>query len=112
MNEKKLLYIKKGRKYEPIAEHLRTDYFSFGNYLLHVCKGGRSFKLIIDPEYAKVLSALYEYRDEACKVLMEGLKVRRGDVKIKLTMGEVTIKKATGDVKSNVLNYLKEKGTK
>jgi len=74
MNDKKLLYVKEGRKYKPIAEYYTTDYMGFGHYLVHICKGSTSFKLILNPEYANVLAALHEHRDEACKVLMKGLE--------------------------------------
>jgi hypothetical protein len=76
MNEKKLLYVKEGRKYKPISEYYSYDYLPFGHYLLHVCEGSTSFRLLIEPEYAKVLAALYEYKDEACKVLMNSLGYR------------------------------------
>lgn len=121
--EDKKIYVKRGRKYEPIAEYYTTDHLGYGTYLLHICKGSRSFTLMLKPEYANILAALREHRDESCKILMESLKYNHKEVKLTERAKELwnelskelnkkdlkLFQKSAHDVIEDLFNFLSEK---
>ena len=75
---KKLYYIKKGRRYEPVSEYDSDllDSFHKGTHLVQVYPGGSSRRYDIDPAYAAMIAAGRVAEDAISRALMQASDMR------------------------------------
>jgi hypothetical protein len=78
MNEEKIFYIKKGRKYIPHSTYSSEfcDSFPKGTHLVDVYPGGSSRRFNIDPAYAPMIAAGRVAEDAMCRALHKASEMR------------------------------------
>jgi len=78
MNEEKIFYIKKGRKYIPHSTYSSEfcDSFPKGTHLVDVYPGGSSRRFNIDPAYAPMIAAGRVAEDAISEAIMKANELR------------------------------------
>ena len=75
---KKIYYVKKGRRYVPVAEYDSNylDSFPKGNHLVMCYPGGASRRFNIDPNYAAMIAAGRVAEDAICRRIQQETELR------------------------------------
>ncbi len=74
--EDKTLYVKRGRRYQPVLEHTTYDFMAEGHYLLTVKPGSKQLTLLLTPDEAPLKAALRHPIDVLAQLLFEASKGR------------------------------------
>ena len=72
----KTLYVKRGRRYVPVAEHTTYDFMPEGHYLLTVKPGSKQCTLLVTPDEAPLKAAMRHPIDVLATLLRDASKGR------------------------------------
>lgn len=70
------LYVKRGKKYVPVAEHTTYDHLTEGHYLVRVQPGMRSMYRVVEPDHISLIAAAKDALDAMCQAMREAAEYK------------------------------------